>query len=51
MYQSLERYIPLFEAYLRSDKPEHFMKQLNDPTEKSVIEILTEDVSDLKEFR
>ena len=51
MYASLERYIPLFENYLKSDNPQTFLKDLNDATDRTILTILTDNSSDLIEIR
>lgn len=51
MYTSLERYIPLFENYLKSENPKAFIDGLNDATEKTIISVLTENTTDVSELR
>ena len=47
MYSSLERYIPLFENYLKSENPQTFIRDLTDSTERTIITILTENTTDV----
>jgi len=47
MYSSLERYIPLFENYLKSDSPESFIRDLNDATDRTILTILTDTTSNI----
>ena len=51
MYSSLERYIPLFEDYLKSQDPPTFICELTDSTERTVLTILTEKTTDINELR
>jgi hypothetical protein len=51
MYSSLERYIPLFENYLKSDNPQTFIRDLTDATDRTILTILTENISDVNLFR
>lgn len=51
MYQSLERYVPLFEAYLRAEDQPQFIKQLTDPNERNVLQLLTKDITNINSLR
>jgi hypothetical protein len=51
MFTSLERYIPLFENYLISSDKQDFIRARNDPVEKSLLELLTEPITSINDFR
>ena len=54
MFSALERYIPTLESYLLQESDNHrrtFIDQRQDPTEKILLEILAEPLTDLPSFR
>jgi hypothetical protein len=54
MFSALERYIPTLESYLLQQSDNHrrtFIDQRQDPTEKILLEILAEPLTDLPSFR
>ncbi len=40
MFATLERYIPLFENYIAANDKNAFNSHIQDPTEKTLLEIL-----------
>lgn len=49
MLTELENYIPLFEAYLKTEDTQDFVSKVTDPNHKRIISILTSDMTDLQE--
>jgi len=43
--------VPLFENYLKADNQQDFIKNLHDPIEKKIIQLLTNDISSVREYK
>jgi hypothetical protein len=51
MFASLERYIPLFEAYLVSTNKPDFISSRADPIERTLLDLLVSPISSINTFR
>ena len=50
MYDSIQRYVPLYENYLKADNQQEFIQNLHDPIEQKVIQLLKNDITNSRDY-
>ena len=51
MFYEIEQHIALLESYIDSPTPTAFIEQLNNPTEKIFLKLLTTPIDDIEDYR